>query len=145
MADQEHSNYVVPVQDGPGMEICNANCAYATRWIVPLRLVHNRTLETASISVQRLNRLDLILLQHCTITQRCLECHIVNQPLVSFSSSPNASPSHSLFSRPGNGGWAHISCAIWIPEVRVANVERMGPITSTESIPVSQAHFPSTI
>ena len=27
----------VPVQDGTGTEICNANCACANRWIVPLR------------------------------------------------------------------------------------------------------------
>ena len=36
MADQEHRNCTVPVQDGTGMEICNANCACATCWIVPL-------------------------------------------------------------------------------------------------------------
>ena len=28
----------VPVQDGTGMEICNANFTCANRWIVPLRL-----------------------------------------------------------------------------------------------------------
>ena len=26
----------VPVQDGTGMEICNANCACANCWVVPL-------------------------------------------------------------------------------------------------------------
>ena len=33
VADQEHSDCMVPVQDGTGMEICNANCACVNRWI----------------------------------------------------------------------------------------------------------------
>ena len=35
VADQRLRGTTVPVQDGTGMEICNANCACATCWIVP--------------------------------------------------------------------------------------------------------------
>ena len=38
--------------------------------------------------------------------------------------------------RPGSG-WAHLLCALWIPEVKIGNVEKMEPITNIESIPVS--------
>ena len=31
----------------------------------------------------------------------------------------------------------HMSCALWIPEVGIGNVERMEPITKIETIPVS--------
>ena len=34
--------------------------------------------------------------------------------------------------------WAHVSCALWIPEVSIGCVEKMEPITKISSIPVSQ-------
>ncbi|XP_064405440.1 E3 ubiquitin-protein ligase Jade-2-like isoform X2 [Halichondria panicea] len=40
--------------------------------------------------------------------------------------------------RPGNHQWAHISCALWIPEVRLGNVDRMEPITNIEAVPLSR-------
>ena len=42
--------------------------------------------------------------------------------------------------RPGNSSWAHLNCALWIPEVRVGNVEKMEPITNVEAVPVSQEY-----
>lgn len=33
--------------------------------------------------------------------------------------------------------WAHVSCALWIPEVSIGCVERMEPITKISNIPVS--------
>ncbi len=39
--------------------------------------------------------------------------------------------------RPGNMSWAHLCCALWIPEVRVGNAEKMEPITNVDAIPVS--------
>jgi len=33
--------------------------------------------------------------------------------------------------------WAHVSCALWIPEVSIGCVEKMEPITKISSIPVS--------
>jgi len=33
--------------------------------------------------------------------------------------------------------WAHVSCALWIPEVSIGCVERMEPITKIANIPVS--------
>lgn len=33
--------------------------------------------------------------------------------------------------------WAHVSCALWIPEVSIGSVEKMEPITKISSIPVS--------
>ena len=32
--------------------------------------------------------------------------------------------------------WAHVSCALWIPEVNIGDVTRMEPITRINSIPV---------
>lgn len=34
--------------------------------------------------------------------------------------------------------WAHVSCALWIPEVSIGCVERMEPITKISSIPVNK-------
>ena len=34
----------------------------------------------------------------------------------------------------GVKGWVHMSCALWIPEVGIGNVERMEPITKIETI-----------
>ena len=34
----------------------------------------------------------------------------------------------------GIKGWVHMSCALWIPEVGIGNVERMEPITKIETI-----------
>lgn len=36
--------------------------------------------------------------------------------------------------------WAHVSCALWIPEVSIGCVERMEPITKISSIPVSEIY-----
>lgn len=35
--------------------------------------------------------------------------------------------------------WAHVSCALWIPEVSIGCVERMEPITKISSIPVNNS------
>ena len=37
--------------------------------------------------------------------------------------------------------WAHVSCAIWIPEVTIGCVEKMEPITKISMIPVSPLVF----
>ena len=37
----------------------------------------------------------------------------------------------------GGSTWAHVACALWIPEVSIGCVERMEPITKISSIPVS--------
>lgn len=34
--------------------------------------------------------------------------------------------------------WAHVSCALWIPEVSIGCVDRMEPITKISSIPSSR-------
>lgn len=34
--------------------------------------------------------------------------------------------------------WAHVSCALWIPEVSIGCVDRMEPITKISSIPQSR-------
>ncbi len=41
-----------------------------------------------------------------------------------------------VFSRSGTK-WAHVSCALWIPEVSIGCVEKMEPITKISNIPVS--------
>lgn len=37
--------------------------------------------------------------------------------------------------------WAHVSCALWIPEVSIGCVERMEPITKISSIPVCEIYI----
>lgn len=37
--------------------------------------------------------------------------------------------------------WAHVSCALWIPEVSIGCVEKMEPITKISSIPVSMINI----
>lgn len=37
----------------------------------------------------------------------------------------------------GGSTWAHVACALWIPEVSIGCVEKMEPITKISSIPVS--------
>ena len=37
--------------------------------------------------------------------------------------------------------WAHVSCALWIPEVSIGCAEKMEPITKISHIPVSSNHF----
>nr|XP_053651088.1 PHD finger protein rhinoceros-like [Cherax quadricarinatus] len=37
--------------------------------------------------------------------------------------------------------WAHVACALWIPEVSIGSVERMEPITKIPNIPVSCIFF----
>ena len=34
--------------------------------------------------------------------------------------------------------WAHVSCALWIPEVSIGCAEKMEPITKISHIPVSR-------
>lgn len=41
----------------------------------------------------------------------------------------------------GGSTWAHVACALWIPEVSIGCVEKMEPITKISSIPVSQFLF----
>jgi hypothetical protein len=36
--------------------------------------------------------------------------------------------------------WAHVSCALWIPEVAIGVPEKMEPITKISQIPVSATH-----
>lgn len=33
--------------------------------------------------------------------------------------------------------WVHVSCALWIPEVGIGNIDKMEPITKVEDISVS--------
>ena len=33
-----------------------------------------------------------------------------------------------------------MSCALWIPEVKIGNIEKMEPITNIEGIPVSDSN-----
>ena len=37
--------------------------------------------------------------------------------------------------------WAHVSCALWIPEVSIGCVERMEPITKISGIPVCRQFY----
>ena len=33
--------------------------------------------------------------------------------------------------------WAHVSCALWIPEVSIGDVEKMEPVTKISNVSVS--------
>lgn len=43
--------------------------------------------------------------------------------------------------RPGNSSWAHLCCALWIPEVRVGNADKMEPITNLDAIPLGRRNL----
>jgi len=40
--------------------------------------------------------------------------------------------------------WAHLSCALWIPEIVIADTEKMEPITNIADIPVCSILFTQT-
>lgn len=65
----------------------------------------------------------------------CKPCsiHQVNPPCVLC---PNRSG--ALKRIKPSPGWSHVSCALWIPEVKVGNAERMEPVTNIEGIPTSR-------
>jgi protein Jade-1 len=50
----------------------------------------------------------------------------------------NVNPNECCITDRAGSGWAHLSCAQWIPEVKIGNADKMEPITNIESIPSSR-------
>ena len=49
---------------------------------------------------------------------------------------------YNLFSIVRSGSkWAHVSCALWIPEVNIGCPEKMEPINKISNIPVSTQNY----
>ncbi|KAG2103066.1 PHD-zinc-finger like domain-containing protein [Suillus discolor] len=62
----------------------------------------------------------------------CRKCTVSPENLVSCILCPNEG---GAFKQTVFGDWAHLLCAIWIPETRVANEVFMEPITGSDKIP----------
>lgn len=65
----------------------------------------------------------------------CTELGSQSQKTVSCVLCPN---SGGAFKPTSNNKWAHVSCALWIPEVSIGCVTNMEPITKVKSIPPSR-------
>ncbi|XP_004713250.2 protein Jade-3 isoform X1 [Echinops telfairi] len=64
----------------------------------------------------------------------CRPCVLGTSPQCMFC--PNQGGAMKA-NRTGNK-WAHVSCSLWIPEVRIASPERMEPITKISHVPPSR-------
>ena len=62
----------------------------------------------------------------------CRTCSLGTQPKCELC--PNRGG--AMKSTKSGQKWAHVSCALWIPEVSIGCVEKMEPITKISSIPV---------
>lgn len=62
----------------------------------------------------------------------CRTCSLGQRPECVLCPNPGG----ALKSTRSGQKWAHVSCALWIPEVSIGCVERMEPITKISSIPV---------
>lgn len=65
----------------------------------------------------------------------CRKCQLVGNARPSCIFCPNEG---GAFKQTNNSKWAHLLCAIWIPEVTIANPSLMEPITDVEKIPHSR-------
>lgn len=63
----------------------------------------------------------------------CRTCHLGIKPKCELC--PNKGG--AMKSTRSGQKWAHVSCALWIPEVSIGCVDKMEPITRISSIPVS--------
>jgi len=69
---------------------------------------------------------------------RCRPCKsgkVQSQKSVSCELCPNPG---GAFKPTSNGKWAHVSCALWVPEVSIGCVSTMEPITKIKQIPSSR-------
>ncbi|KAJ8666907.1 hypothetical protein QAD02_008569 [Eretmocerus hayati] len=62
----------------------------------------------------------------------CRTCSLGQRPECVLCPNPGG----AMKSTRSGQKWAHVSCALWIPEVSIGCVERMEPITKISSIPV---------
>ena len=65
----------------------------------------------------------------------CAELGTQSQKTVSCVLCPNTG---GAFKPTSNNKWAHVSCALWVPEVSIGCVTTMEPITKIKSIPPSR-------
>jgi hypothetical protein len=63
----------------------------------------------------------------------CRTCSLGQRPECVLCPNPGG----AMKSTRSGQKWAHVSCALWIPEVSIGCVERMEPITKISSIPVN--------
>ncbi|OAP63700.1 hypothetical protein AYL99_02927 [Fonsecaea erecta] len=65
----------------------------------------------------------------------CRKCQLVGNSRPSCIFCPNEG---GAFKQTNNSKWAHLFCAIWIPEVTIGNLSLMEPITDVEKVPASR-------
>lgn len=69
------------------------------------------------------------------LCKACKEFGSASQKKVSCVLCPNVG---GAFKPTSTNRWAHVSCALWIPEVSIGCVSSMEPITKIKSIPISR-------
>ena len=65
----------------------------------------------------------------------CRKCQLVGNSRPSCIFCPHEG---GAFKQTNNSKWAHLFCAIWIPEVQIGNPSLMEPITDVEKVPHSR-------
>ncbi|RMZ77596.1 hypothetical protein DV737_g4246, partial [Chaetothyriales sp. CBS 132003] len=65
----------------------------------------------------------------------CRKCQLVGNSRPSCIFCPHGG---GAFKQTNNSKWAHLFCAIWIPEVQIGNPSLMEPITDVEKVPPSR-------
>jgi NuA3 HAT complex component NTO1 len=65
----------------------------------------------------------------------CRKCQLVGNSRPSCIFCPHEG---GAFKQTNNAKWAHLFCAIWIPEVQIGNPSLMEPITDVEKVPPSR-------
>ena len=65
----------------------------------------------------------------------CRKCQLVGNSRPSCIFCPHEG---GAFKQTNNSKWAHLFCAIWIPEVQIGNPSLMEPITDVEKVPPSR-------
>jgi NuA3 HAT complex component NTO1 len=65
----------------------------------------------------------------------CRKCQLVGNSRPSCIFCPHEG---GAFKQTNNAKWAHLFCAIWIPEVQIGNPSVMEPVTDVEKVPPSR-------
>lgn len=65
----------------------------------------------------------------------CRKCQLVGNSRPSCIFCPHEG---GAFKQTNNSKWAHLFCAIWVPEVQIGNPSLMEPITDVEKVPHSR-------
>ena len=72
----------------------------------------------------------------------CRKCHLIGRGTPTCIFCPNTD---GAFKQTNSSRWAHLLCAIWIPEVSLGNATFMEPVMDVEKVPKSRWKLQCTI